>query len=89
MKRLAITLLLLSSALAQMAPIPGPRPNIGSGVTSGTIWLSDAEIAALLRQHGAWAQTRLGELDVVLLETRDVLAACRQLAAQGVYCYDR
>jgi hypothetical protein len=47
------------------------------------------KLGPVLRQRGAWAQTRLGELDVVLLETRDVLAACRQLAAQGVYCYDR
>lgn len=47
------------------------------------------KLVPVLRQHGAWAQTRLGELDVVLVETRGVLAACRQLAAQGVYCYDR
>jgi aminoglycoside 3-N-acetyltransferase len=47
------------------------------------------KLAPVLKQHGAWAQTRLGELDPVLLNTRDVMAACRQLAAQGVYCYGR
>ena len=40
-----------------------------------------------LRQHGAMAQTRVGELDIVLLRARDVMAACHRLAADGVFCY--
>jgi aminoglycoside 3-N-acetyltransferase len=40
-----------------------------------------------LQQHGAMAQTRVGELDIVLLRARDVMAACHRLAAHGVYCY--
>jgi aminoglycoside 3-N-acetyltransferase len=47
------------------------------------------KLAPVLRRHAAWAQTRLGKLDLVLLKARDVLATCRQLATQGVYCYDR
>jgi aminoglycoside 3-N-acetyltransferase len=41
-----------------------------------------------LRQQGAMAQTRVGQLDILLLRARDVMAACHRLAAQGVYCYD-
>jgi len=46
------------------------------------------KLVPILRQQGAWAETRLGELDIVLLHVRDVITACRGLAAQGVYCYD-
>ena len=46
------------------------------------------KLAPVLRQRGAWRQRRLGELDMILLEARDVIGASRQLAAQGVYCYD-
>jgi aminoglycoside 3-N-acetyltransferase len=42
----------------------------------------------VLKEQGAWSETRLGELDIVFLKTRDVMAACRRLAAQGVFCYD-
>ena len=41
-----------------------------------------------LRQQGAIAQTRVGELEILLLRARDVLAACHRLAAKGAYCYD-
>ncbi len=46
------------------------------------------KLAPVLRGQGAWAQTRLGELDIILLKARDVMAASRELAAAGVYCYD-
>jgi len=41
-----------------------------------------------LRRQGAWTQTRLGELEILLLRARDMMTAARGLAAQGVYCYD-
>lgn len=45
-------------------------------------------LVPVLQEQGAWSETRLGELDIVILKTRDVMAACRRLAARGVYCYD-
>jgi aminoglycoside 3-N-acetyltransferase len=46
------------------------------------------KLEPVLRQQGKWAETRLGELCIILLEARDVMAASKSLAAQGVYCYD-
>jgi aminoglycoside N3'-acetyltransferase len=46
------------------------------------------KLASVLRQQGKWAETQLGELGIILLEARDVMAASKSLAAQGVYCYD-
>jgi len=42
----------------------------------------------VLRQRGTWAQGRVGGLDMILLNARDVLAAGRWLADRGVHCYD-
>lgn len=47
------------------------------------------KLEPVLRQKGTWAETRLGELDIVLLKAKDVMAASKGLAAQGVYCYGR
>jgi aminoglycoside 3-N-acetyltransferase len=47
-----------------------------------------AHLVPVLRQRGTWAETRVGNLNIVLLRVRDVMAACQGLAAQGVYCYD-
>src|SRR5215467_221797 len=46
------------------------------------------KLAPVIKNHGSWAEARLGELDMILLEARDILAAAKRLAAQGVYCYD-
>lgn len=46
------------------------------------------KLAPAIKNHGSWAEVRLGELDMILIEARDMLAAVRRLAAQGVYCYD-
>ena len=45
------------------------------------------KLESVLRQQGTWAEARLGELGIVLLQARDVMAASKHLAAQGVYCY--
>jgi aminoglycoside 3-N-acetyltransferase len=47
------------------------------------------KLEPVVRNRGSWAQVRLGELDVILLEARDLMAAAKSLAAQGVYCYER
>ena len=44
-------------------------------------------LVAPLRRDGAWAEGRLGELHFTLLDAARVLATCRRLADQGVYCY--
>ncbi|MBI2527067.1 MAG: AAC(3) family N-acetyltransferase [Candidatus Rokubacteria bacterium] len=46
------------------------------------------KLRPVLRQRGRWAQGRVGGLDLILLNARDVLAAGRWLAEHGVYCYD-
>jgi aminoglycoside 3-N-acetyltransferase len=45
-------------------------------------------LVTALREHGAWNETRLGKLGILLLTAQDVLASTRALAARGVYCYD-
>jgi aminoglycoside 3-N-acetyltransferase len=41
-----------------------------------------------LKSQNAWANGRIGTLESILLEAKEVLQACRELAAKGVYCYD-
>ncbi len=41
-----------------------------------------------LKERGAWLEGRVGRLDGILLDARDVLETCRTLAKNGVYCYD-
>ena len=41
-----------------------------------------------LRGDRVWVEGRVGEVQLILLNANDVLAACRRLAAQGVYCYE-
>ena len=45
-------------------------------------------LVPVLRRDGAWSERRVGQLRFVLLDATSVLAACRRLAAQGVYCYE-
>jgi hypothetical protein len=46
------------------------------------------KLEPVIRNQGSWAQVRLGELDVILLEAKALMTAAKSLAAQGVYCYD-
>jgi hypothetical protein len=46
------------------------------------------KLRPVLRREGAWAERRVGDLSIVLLSARNVLAAVESLAGQGVYCYD-
>jgi len=46
------------------------------------------KLERVLRQQANWVEARLGDLGIILLEARDVMAASKRLAAQGVYCYD-
>lgn len=41
-----------------------------------------------LKRLGAWHETRLGGLRLVLLRARDVNRAALALADRGIYCYD-
>jgi aminoglycoside 3-N-acetyltransferase len=41
-----------------------------------------------LKSARAWNLARVGGMEAVLLESRAVLNACRQLAVKGIYCYD-
>ncbi len=40
-----------------------------------------------LRRNGFWKEGRLGGLNVILLESRQVLETCREMAMQGRFCY--
>ncbi len=46
------------------------------------------KLAPVIKNQGSWAEARLGEVDLILLEARDMMAAAKSLAAQGAYCYD-
>jgi aminoglycoside 3-N-acetyltransferase len=41
-----------------------------------------------LKQRGEWRSTRIGTLEAVLLDARDVLETCTEMASRGYYCYD-
>ena len=45
------------------------------------------KLEPVLRREGAWAETRLGELSIILLRANAVMQVSKNLAAQGVYCY--
>ena len=45
------------------------------------------KLEPVLRQQGAWAEMRLGQVGIILLRAKDVMEASKSLAAQGVYCY--
>jgi hypothetical protein len=66
---------MLASKTRLFDPVLSRRRNLG-------------RLVPALRRQDAWADTRVGGLDIVLLKTRDVMTACQRLAAQGVYCYD-
>jgi aminoglycoside 3-N-acetyltransferase len=72
------------------------RDSTGRVVKSRT-YLFDAEwsrrrnlekLVPVLKKRNVWIEGRVGQLDVVLLEAKDVVKACRHLSDQGVYCYD-
>jgi aminoglycoside N3'-acetyltransferase len=46
------------------------------------------KLIPVLKSQKAWADGHIGRLDGILLAAKDVLQACRELAAKGVYCYD-
>jgi aminoglycoside 3-N-acetyltransferase len=46
------------------------------------------KLVPVLKSQKAWVDGRIGSLSGILLEAKDVLQACRELAAKGVYCYD-
>lgn len=46
------------------------------------------KLVTALRERGAWNETRIGKLSILLLNAKDVFAATRALAERGVYCYD-
>lgn len=41
-----------------------------------------------LKKRGKWKQARLGCLDVILLEAKDVLDTLQEMAKDGKYCYN-
>lgn len=45
-------------------------------------------LTPLLKQRGAWRETRLGGVDIILLDAADVMNALQTLAKEGRYCYD-
>jgi aminoglycoside 3-N-acetyltransferase len=47
------------------------------------------KLIPVLKSQNAWANGRIGSLEAILLEAKEVLQACRELAAKGVYCYDK
>jgi aminoglycoside 3-N-acetyltransferase len=46
------------------------------------------KLVPILKRHGVWKQERVGGLDAVLLDAKEVLQSCQALAQSGVYCYD-
>jgi aminoglycoside N3'-acetyltransferase len=40
-----------------------------------------------LKRRGVWRQARVGRLDLVVLDTTEVLATVREMAASGKFCY--
>jgi aminoglycoside 3-N-acetyltransferase len=45
-------------------------------------------LAVALKARGSWHEGRVGRLDAILLDAREVLEAARSLARERVYCYD-
>ena len=45
-------------------------------------------LAVHLKKRGNWRECQIGNLRLILLESRAVLAVCRDLAKHGIYCYD-
>jgi aminoglycoside N3'-acetyltransferase len=41
-----------------------------------------------LRQRKQWQQATVGRLKLILLKADDILLTCRDLADQGIYCYE-
>jgi aminoglycoside 3-N-acetyltransferase len=46
------------------------------------------KLVTVLQERGAWNETRLGKLSILLLTAQDVFNETRTLAKRGVYCYD-
>jgi len=47
-----------------------------------------AKLVPELKRRGAWRESRVGNLDVILLTAAEVSSACRAMADRGEYCYD-
>jgi aminoglycoside 3-N-acetyltransferase len=45
-------------------------------------------LATTLQERGSWREGKLGGLDAILLEAREVLESAQALARQGLFCYD-
>ena len=45
-------------------------------------------VTPVLKQRGAWRETSVGGLDVILLQAKDVMDALQTLAKEGRYCYE-
>lgn len=47
-----------------------------------------SRLIPVLKSRGAWKESRVGRLSVILLHPRDVLDALGAMAQEGRYCYD-
>ena len=47
-----------------------------------------SKLVAPLKSRGAWCETRVGRLQLIVLRAQDVVATVRDLADQGVHCYE-
>ena len=45
-------------------------------------------VTPVLKRRGAWRETSVGGLDVILLQAKDVMDALQTLAKEGRYCYE-
>jgi aminoglycoside 3-N-acetyltransferase len=45
-------------------------------------------LTPVLKQRGAWRETSLGGVDIILLNAADVMDALQTLAKEGRYCYE-
>jgi hypothetical protein len=46
------------------------------------------KLVPALKARGAWRETRVGDLQIILLGASDVMAALSAMADGGSYCYD-
>ena len=46
------------------------------------------KLAFHLKNRGHWKQSHVGNVPLILLETKAVLSTCLDLVQQGIFCYD-
>jgi aminoglycoside 3-N-acetyltransferase len=46
------------------------------------------KLASHLKKRAVWHECRIGNVALILLAAEDVLSICRELAGDGIYCYD-